>query len=435
MYLQKNKSKSDNIGTTTKKAKTTRPSKSSKATVGSSTKMKQPIEEPDRESNEPVAIRQAKLAPSKTKRSKKKSGEPVATKQAKSAPSKTKLPIEQSDSEFNNPVATKQAKSAPSKTKRPIEESDKPVTTKRAKSVPSKTKLPIEQSDSKFDDPVTTKQAKSAPSKTKRPIEESDKPVAIRQAKLAPSKMKRSKKKSDKPVPIKEAKSVPLKTKLPIEESDSKFDEPITTKQPNKEPEQGTSGEVLEIKIPVLGLGLKSHDMDGIKFGVEGIPTFSDEDSDAGVFLPNHDGLRLCPECKEGMPSTISPYLASLIAHYCKLHRKKGSEYTVPVSRMGLDICNLLTREKKHDLALETAARKGWPVTNINFRLIPRRVRALSAELDQLVSSKNYLEHLFIWDAFKQGLAADHLSIKKFSLLRAGEINPSSNVAIKSEPG
>ncbi|KAG6380097.1 hypothetical protein JVT61DRAFT_8182 [Boletus reticuloceps] len=193
---------------------------------------------------------------------------------------------------------------------------------------------------------------------------------------------------------------------------------------------------------------LKSSDMDGTNDAtaqafqtnefepeVEDIPTFSDEDSDAGVFSPNRDGLQLCPECKESIPSTLSPYLASLVARYCKLRRKKGSKYTVPVSRMGIDICNLLKRENRRSLALDMAATKGWPVTDINFRLIPRRVRALSAELDQLMFSKTYLEDSFIWDAFKQALAADHLSLKKFSLLRVGEINPTSNVVIKSEPG
>ncbi|KAI9573910.1 hypothetical protein HD554DRAFT_2166737 [Boletus coccyginus] len=102
----------------------------------------------------------------------------------------TKLPIEESDSKFNDPVTIKQAKSAPSKTKQPIEESDKPVTTKQAKLVPSKMKLPIKESDSEFDDPVTTKQAKLVPSKTKRPIKESDKPVTTKQVKSAPLKTK-----------------------------------------------------------------------------------------------------------------------------------------------------------------------------------------------------------------------------------------------------
>ena len=221
-------------------------------------------------------------------------------------------------------------------------------------------------------------------------------------------------------------------------------------KQSNKEPEQETSSdlEVLKIKIPVLKL-LKSHNMDGTKdvtvqelqsidleeVKVEDIPTFSDENSNAGVFSPNHDGLLLCPECKEDMPSTISPYLASLIACYCKLCHKKGSEYTIPVLRMGMDICNLLTREKKRNLALKLAAIKGWPVTDINFRLILRQVCMLSAELNQLMFSKTYLEHSFIWDAFKRLLMADHLSVKKFSLLRAGEINPLSKVVTKSGSG
>ena len=49
--------------------------------------------------------------------------------------------------------------------------------------------------------------------------------------------------------------------------------------------------------------------------------------------------------------------------------------------------------------------------------------------------SKTYLEHSFIWEAFKQVPVDNHLSVKKFSSLRVGKINPLSNVAIRSEPG
>ena len=124
---------------------------------------------------------------------------------------------------------------------------------------------------------------------------------------------------------------------------------------------------------------LQSHNIDGTKDTMvqafrsneaskaEGIPTFSDEDSDAGVFSPNCIGLWLCPECKEGMLVMISPYLASLITHYCDLHHKRGSKYNVPVLRLGMDLCNLLTGGERRNLILETAATKGWPVTNINF--------------------------------------------------------------------
>ena len=60
-----------------------------------------------------------------------------------------------------------------------------------------------------------------------------------------------------------------------------------------------------------------------------------------------------------------------------------------------------LPEKKKHDLALKLAAIKEWPVTDINFQLILRQVHMLSAELNQLMFSKTYLEHSFIWDAFK----------------------------------
>ena len=144
---------------------------------------------------------------------------------------------------------------------------------------------------------------------------------------------------------------------------------------------------------------LQSSDSEEVE--VEDIPTFLDKDSDAGVFSPNHDGLLLCPDCKEDMLLTISLYLVFLIMRYCKLRCKKGSEYTILVLQMGMDICNLLTREKKHDLTLKLAAIKEWPVTNINFQLILRQVHMLSTELNQLMFSKTYLEHSFIWDAFK----------------------------------
>ena len=60
----------------------------------------------------------------------------------------------------------------------------------------------------------------------------------------------------------------------------------------------------------------------------------------------NGDQLCRCPECKEELPSMISPQLTTYLKDYCKIHRQPG-QWSKSVFRMGLEICNLLQKAKQ----------------------------------------------------------------------------------------
>ena len=100
---------------------------------------------------------------------------------------------------------------------------------------------------------------------------------------------------------------------------------------------------------------------------------------------------------------------------------------------MSLEICNLLRRAKAKDKYLDRAARKGWPVTTINFNLIPGCILRMIGELNQLVFDREYLEDSFIWGAFKTSLMDDQLSIKQFSTLKP--VSPLLQTILRSKPG
>jgi hypothetical protein len=102
---------------------------------------------------------------------------------------------------------------------------------------------------------------------------------------------------------------------------------------------------------------------------------------------------------------------------------------------MGLEICNLLRKAKAKDKYLDRAARKGWPVTTINFDLVPGRILRMIGELNQLVFNRDYLEDSFIWGAFKTSLTDDQLSVKQFSTLKLGKISPLLQTILQSRPG
>jgi hypothetical protein len=148
----------------------------------------------------------------------------------------------------------------------------------------------------------------------------------------------------------------------------------------------------------------------------------------------NGDQLRRCPECKEELPSMISPQLAAHLKNYCKIRRKQG-RWSNSVFRMGLEICNLLRKAKAKDKYLDRAARKGWPVTTINFDLVPGRILRMIGELNQLVFNRDYPEDSFIWGAFKTSLTDDQLSVKQFSTLKLGKISPLLQTVLQSRPG
>ncbi|KAI9463457.1 hypothetical protein HD554DRAFT_2283600 [Boletus coccyginus] len=112
---------------------------------------------------------------------------------------------------------------------------------------------------------------------------------------------------------------------------------------------------------------------------------FHSDISDSEVMNANGDQLRQCPECKEELPSLISPQLAAHFKDYCKIRRKEG--------------CIL--------------------------RMI--------GELNQLVFDRKYLEDSFIWKAFKTSLTDDQLSIKQFSTLKP--VSPLLQTILRSKPG
>ena len=161
---------------------------------------------------------------------------------------------------------------------------------------------------------------------------------------------------------------------------------------------------------------------------------FHSDVSDSEVMNANGDQLRRCPECKEELPSMISPQLAAYLKDYCKIRRQQG-RWSNSVFRMGLEICNLLRKAKAKDKYLDRAARKGWPVTTINFNLIPEQILGMIGELNQLVFDRDYLEDSFIWGAFKTSLMDDELSIKQFSTLKLGKISPLLQTVLQSRPG
>ena len=161
---------------------------------------------------------------------------------------------------------------------------------------------------------------------------------------------------------------------------------------------------------------------------------FHSDISDSEVMNTNGDQLHRCPECKEELPSVISPQLATYLKHYCKIRWQQG-QWSNSVFRMGLEICNLLRKAKAKDKYLDRAAQKGWPVTTINFNLIPGRILGMIGELNQLVFDRDYLEASFIWRAFKTSLTDDELSIKQFSTLKLGKISPLLQTVLQSRPG
>lgn len=81
---------------------------------------------------------------------------------------------------------------------------------------------------------------------------------------------------------------------------------------------------------------------------------FHSDISDSEITNVTGNQLLRCPECKEKLPSAISPQLASTLGGYCKTCKWIGPG-TTAVFRMGLDICNLTRKEKSKDNCLERA--------------------------------------------------------------------------------
>lgn len=102
---------------------------------------------------------------------------------------------------------------------------------------------------------------------------------------------------------------------------------------------------------------------------------------------------------------------------------------------MGMEICNLIRKEKAKDAYLERAAQHGWPAASIDFTLIPEHVLGMVSKLRQLTFDREYLEDSFIWMVFEGALKDDGLSIKQFSSLTDSKTDPSLQVVLQSMPG
>ena len=115
------------------------------------------------------------------------------------------------------------------------------------------------------------------------------------------------------------------------------------------------------------------------------------------------------------------------------VRQRKGCDAAV---RFGNKVCILIKDNKKRLEVLQAALAKGWPVTSVDFKGIPRRVVAMFDHLEQLIDDEIFRDAAScVWGGFEGDLEVDGLTIKRFAIMKPSKISPRSQTARGSRTG
>jgi len=147
--------------------------------------------------------------------------------------------------------------------------------------------------------------------------------------------------------------------------------------------------------------------------------------------------LICCPgfSCKDHIPATSDTpaELAAAIKSYMAVRQHKGRGTAFRISS---EVCVLIKDNKKRLEALQVALARGWPVTSVDFKGIPRHIIAIFDLLEQLIDNPIFWEATScVWGGFEGDLESDGLTIKRFAVMKPSKISPRSQTARGAQAG
>lgn len=98
--------------------------------------------------------------------------------------------------------------------------------------------------------------------------------------------------------------------------------------------------------------------------------------------------------------------------------------------RVANEVCVLIKKNKERLGKIREGLKRGWPVTSVDFKGIPRRIVAMFNDLERLTNDPIFREAAScVWGGFEGDLEVDHLTIERFATIKPSKILPSSQTA------
>ncbi|KAL4079706.1 hypothetical protein J3A83DRAFT_4368516 [Scleroderma citrinum] len=101
---------------------------------------------------------------------------------------------------------------------------------------------------------------------------------------------------------------------------------------------------------------------------------------------------------------------------YCK--DKIPSELSKDLHSLGIQICIMVRKEYQRVEQLKIAAKKGWPISTIDFKKIPGHIVKLQDQLHLIVYNKSFHEQQDAWKSFEADLGADGWTLAMFAQMQ-----------------
>ncbi|KAL4072413.1 hypothetical protein V8B97DRAFT_1917195 [Scleroderma yunnanense] len=126
-----------------------------------------------------------------------------------------------------------------------------------------------------------------------------------------------------------------------------------------------------------------------------------------------------CPGiyCKDKIPSELSKDLHAVLQKYVTITRKQG-EHNFKIVQLRIQICIMVRKEYQRVEQLKIAAKKGWPISTIDFKKIPGHIVKLQDQLHLIVYNKSFHEQQDAWKSFEADLGADGWTLVMFAQMQ-----------------
>ncbi|KAI5996616.1 hypothetical protein F5J12DRAFT_785397 [Pisolithus orientalis] len=98
---------------------------------------------------------------------------------------------------------------------------------------------------------------------------------------------------------------------------------------------------------------------------------------------------------------------------YCK--DKHGHNFETV--QLGAQICTMIKREYRKYEQLKIAVKKGWPISMIDFKQIPRHIIKWQDQLDLILCNRSLHKQQHVWKCFEADLVEDGWMLEKLACM------------------
>ncbi|KAI6152606.1 hypothetical protein BKA82DRAFT_4013037 [Pisolithus tinctorius] len=182
--------------------------------------------------------------------------------------------------------------------------------------------------------------------------------------------------------------------------------------------------------------GSQKKKRDNVSLGLQDLTDEEDNAETQSSVITQDDFPPRCPGiyCKDKVPSRMSQDLFAALQRYISMTRKQHGRNFETV-QLGAQICTMIKREHRKYEQLKIAAKKGWPISIIDFKQIPGHIVKWQDQLDPILRNRSLHEQQHVWKCFKADLVEDGWTLEKLARMQNSALCSRSVILDHSHAG